>query len=315
MKYLPVINFVLLVVLISVFALPDWFNKNEDVGENEVAKSTVFLPSFYNSPKDYGHITKAIKIPDYLEFAGEPMPLHDDEVKEKVDRELLVNTFWHSNTIYNLKLANKFFPIIEPILAENGIPDDFKYLAVAESGLKNVVSPSKAAGYWQFLSGTAKEFGLEVNGEVDERYHIEKSTKAACKYLNQAYSKYGNWTLAAASYNMGMKNTSRLLELEKESSYYDMHLNIETGRYVYRCVAIKEIFSNPEKYGFALEYDDLFSFPSIKLIQVDHPIESMADFAHQYGVSYKTLKYLNPWLKSYKLDNKEGKTYRIKIPI
>ena len=214
----------------------------QDVVENDVEKSV-----------SDGYRISTIEIPEDLNFAGEVVPQDDPEIMERVDREFLVNTYWQSNALLLMKRANKYFPIIEPILAKNGIPDDFKYLAVAESALTNVVSHAGATGFWQIMKGTGKEYGLEINGNVDERYHLEKSTQVACDYLNRFKKKYGSWTLTAAAYNAGSGSINKFMGIQKVDDYYDLLLGEETGRYVFRIMAIKEILSNPEKYGFEIE--------------------------------------------------------------
>ena len=198
------------------------------------------------------------QLPASLNFAGEQVPMNDQEVRERIDKELMITTYWHSNTLRLMKMSNRFFPIIEPILAQNGIPDDFKYLAVAESGLEPVTSPAGAKGYWQFLKGTAKEYGMEVNSEVDERYHIEKATRAACKYIKSAQEKFGSYTMAAASFNMGRTGLNNQISRQKQSNYYNLLLNNETSRYVPRILVYKEIFSNPGKYGFQLNGAEMY---------------------------------------------------------
>ncbi len=258
---------------------------------------------------------KALKIPENLDFAGERVPTENDDIKERMDRELLTNTYWQSNTLLLFKRANKFFPVIEPILKENGIPNDFKYLAVIESGLLNVSSPAGAKGFWQILEGTAKESGLEVNTNVDERYHLEKSTQAACDYLKSAKARFGNWTLAAAAYNAGNRGVSSKMETQKVSSYYDLLLGDETERYILRIVALKEIMSNPEKYGFIFDKEDLYTATSTKFIEVSTPIADLAQYSIDLGINYKILKLHNPWLRENTLENKTGKTYQIKIPV
>jgi membrane-bound lytic murein transglycosylase D len=255
-----------------------------------------------------------VKLPDEIDFAGEPMPLKIADVKERFDRELLVNTYWHSNSFQLFKNAYRYFPVIEKILKEEGVPDDFKYLALAESGLKNVVSPSNAVGVWQFLEETGKFYGLEVNSNVDERYHLEKSTYAACKYLKQAKEQFGSWTLAAASYNIGQARLKRIVEEQKMSSYYDLYLNDETARYVFRITALKELCSNPKKYSFYFTEDDLYDPLKYNVVKVDTSITNLVDFALQNNANYKTLKILNPWLRQPKLENKTRKVYEIKIP-
>lgn len=261
-----------------------------------------------------GYRISAITIPEDLNFAGEVVPQADPEVMERVDREFLVNTYWQSNALLLMKRAHKYFPVIEPILAKHGIPDDFKYLSVAESGLDNVVSRAGATGFWQIMKPTGKEYGLEINANVDERYHLEKSTEAACKYLKRYKKKYGNWTLTAAAYNAGTGAVDRYLRTQKVNDYYDLLLGQETGRYVFRIMAIKEILSNPEKYGFDIKKEDLYNAVPTFKVEVDKPVASFADFSKEYEISYKILKRHNPWLREAYLNNKSGKKYAIEIP-
>lgn len=257
---------------------------------------------------------KALKIPVGLNFAGELVPLDIPDIKERMDRELLVNTYWQSNSLLLIKRAHKFFPIIEPILAKNGIPDDFKYLALIESGLLNVTSPAGARGIWQIMKETAKENGLEVNTNVDERYNLEKATEVACKYLLKSKERFGNWTLAAAAYNAGNAGISRRLDSQMVNDYYDLLLGEETSRYLFRIVAIKEIISNPDKYGFKFDQNDLYNLDQTKTVKVDTVISNIALFAQNFGTNYKELKIHNPWLRENKLNNKSRKLYYIKLP-
>lgn len=256
----------------------------------------------------------AIEIPADLNFANEKVPQEDPEIMERVDREFLVNTYWQSNALLLMKRAHKYFPVIEPILSKNGIPDDFKYLAVAESGLQNVVSHAGATGFWQIMKGTGREYGLEINDNVDERYHLEKSTEVACKYLQKYKEKYGSWTLAAAAYNAGPGSINKYMGIQKANDYYDLLLGEETGRYVFRILAIKEILSNPEKYGFDIENDDLYNAVPTFNVVVEEPVQNFADFAQQYEINYKILKRHNPWLREPHLNNASGKTYTLEIP-
>jgi hypothetical protein len=256
----------------------------------------------------------SLNTPSQLDFAGETVPLEILDVREKLDRELLVNTYWQSQSLLFHKRANRWFPVIEPILRENGVPDDFKYLAVIESGLTNVVSPAGATGYWQFLKSTGRDYGLEINNEVDERYHVEKSTEAACKYLKDAYEKYGSWTLAAASYNMGMNGLDKQIERQKVSNYYDMLLNEETARYVYRILAVKEVLSKPAQYGFHFRPKDLYPTYETKTVTVDSAVEDFAVFAQEREINYKILKILNPWLRESYLTNPGRIQYEIMLP-
>ena len=253
--------------------------------------------------------------PQNLDFAEEKIPVQSPEIWEKLDGELLRNTYWQSNTMLYFKRSHKYFPVIEPILKAYNIPDDFKYLAVIESGLDNVVSPSGAAGFWQIMKKTGREHGLEINREIDERYNLEKATVVACEYLQKAYDKFGSWTLAAASYNMGRSGLSKRMEEQKVMDYYSLHLNSETGRYIYRIIAVKEILSNPKKYGFVFREKDLYTMPVYKNIEVDSTIANLSDFARSHSINYKLLKEFNPWLRSSSLPDKSRKKYILKIPI
>jgi len=220
------------------------------------------------SPEN-GYNIYAIDIPDMLDFSGESMPIHIPDIRERIDRELLVNTYWQSNGLLLFKRAQRYFPIIEPILESYGIPDDFKYLALIESGLQNVTSPAGAKGFWQIMKPTGKEYGLEINSNVDERNNLELATVVACKYLLKSKAKFGNWTLAAASYNAGVAGISSKLERQKVTSYYDLLLGQETGRYMFRIVALKEIITNPKKYGFNFSQKHLYSTIPTYKVEVD----------------------------------------------
>ncbi len=256
----------------------------------------------------------SLPIPEHLDFAGEYLPLDDYDIRERFDRELLVNTYWQSQTLLFIKKSYRYFRIMEPILEKHGIPDDFKYLALAESGLSHVVSPMQAVGFWQIREGAARDYGLEVNDEVDERYNIEKATEAACRYLLDSYKLYGNWTLAAASYNLGRSGINRQIERQEVSNYYDLLLNEETGRYVFRIVAIKTILEDPENYGFHVDEKDMYHPVSWYEVSVDTSINNLAEFAAQHDITYKVLKIMNPWLRDKTLSNKKRKKYVIKIP-
>lgn len=256
----------------------------------------------------------ALAVPDHLEFAGEAVPLEDPDVLERMDRELLVNTYWQSNGLLMFKRAEKYFPVIEPILEKHGVPDDFKYLAVIESGLTNAVSPAGARGVWQIMKATGRENGLEVNDNVDERYNLEKATEVACKYLLDSKERLGSWTLAAAAYNAGNAGVSRRLKEQDVTDYYDLLLGEETGRYLFRIVALKEILSNPKKYGFNFKENDLYkNIPTYK-VSVDTVVTDFSRFAKQFGINYKILKIHNPWLREDHLNNASKKQYFIEIP-
>jgi len=261
------------------------------------------------------HNTHDIELPDTLSFAGEPVPMDLFYVREKLERELLVNSYLHSSTLLILKRCHRWFPTIEATLKKNNIPDDFKYLAVIESALTNAVSPSKAVGFWQFLEGTAKDFGLEVNSEVDMRYNVELEGAAACSYLRKAYQKFGSWTLAAAAYNAGNGRINQFIDYQLVDSYYDMLMYEETERYVFRILALKLIIENPEKYGFRVSDELLYQPLEYKTVTVTSTIDNLAEFAIKNGISYKLLKMFNPWLRGKSLTVKNGKSYQIKIPI
>jgi membrane-bound lytic murein transglycosylase D len=272
--------------------------------------------AFTNAGGDSGfQSVTSPKLPDAMDVAGERVPLEIVEVRERVDREILMNTFGHSNTFQYIKLSGRFFPIIEPILARNGVPEDFKYLAVIESGLRNVASPAGAKGYWQFMKATAIQFGLEISEEVDERQDIEKSTEAACRYLLGAYKRLGSWTAAAAAYNMGEGGFSNSAKAQFSGNYYDLYLNQETSRYVPRLLAMKEIMRDPKRFGFNLDPEDHYPpYGETEVVTVDGPVPSWAVFAKEKGISLATFKFYNPWAIGYGLTNKNKKSYKVLIP-
>jgi membrane-bound lytic murein transglycosylase D len=253
-------------------------------------------------------------IPEKLDFAGENVPLENFEVFERIDREFLVNTYWHSFTILAIKRTNRWFPVIEPILKKNNIPEDFKYVAVIESGLYNAVSPSGATGFWQIMESIGKKYGLEINDKVDERYDVERSTEAACSYIKESYGLFKNWTLAAASFNMGINGVGKQLERQKTNNYYNLVLSEETSRYIGRIIALKEILKDPKKYGYYLTPEQLYKPLKTHNVEVTDNISNIADFGIKYGINYKTIKIYNPWLRDNSIDNKDHKSYTIKIP-
>lgn len=258
---------------------------------------------------------EAAEIPDEISFAGEKMPIERFDVKEALDRELLSNAYFHSQTIRYIKLAPRYLSIIEPILKEEGIHDDFKYLALAESGFNpRAISPARAVGFWQIMKGTGTDYGLEINAEVDERYHIEKATRVACSYLKDAYKKFGSWTLVAAAYNRGMTGVKRQMDRQKQDDYYDLLITTETARYVYRIVALKLILENPEKYNFYISEDEKYPVIPTKKVEIKGSISSFVDYAKKHGISYKMLKDFNPWLRENKLTYSGRKRYWVEIP-
>ena len=260
------------------------------------------------------HITHDIELPNTLYFCGEEVPLDLFYVRERLERELIINTYRHSTTIMQLKRTTRWFPVMEPIMEQYGLPEDFKYLAMIESELTNAVSSSKATGFWQFLESTGKEYGLEINKQVDMRYNVEKETVAACKYLKESYRKFGNWISAAAAYNCGNGRISRTMEEQRVDSYFDMLLPEETQRYVYRILALKLITENPEKYGFQIGDNGWYRPYETKTVTVTESIPDLVQFAYEQGTNYKMLKYFNPWLRSNSLTISEGNSYEIKIP-
>ena len=256
----------------------------------------------------------SIPFPEKVTFCGKEVPTNLFYVQEALERELITNCYMHGTTLQTIKRAHRFFPVIEPILKKNNIPDDMKYLCVAESGLRNAVSPSKAEGFWQFLKDTGKEYSLEVNDDIDERYHLEKATQAACDYLNKSYHNYRNWELVAAAYNAGNGRVNSTMSAQKSKSYYDMVFNQETARYVYRIIALKYIMENPLQYGFYIKKSELYPVIPTETLKVDTTINSLIDFAIEQKTPYIVLKELNPWLRSSALPNKSGKQYEIAIP-
>ena len=256
----------------------------------------------------------SVKIPEEMNFCDESVPLEDLEVRRRFDKELLSNTYFQSNTIVLMKRSNRWFPVIEPILRKYNIPDDFKYLTIAESNLTNVVSPAGAVGYWQLMKATAKSYGLEISPEVDERYNMVKAAEAACKYLKRAYGEFGSWTLSAAAYNMGIDGIKRQVKKQKSDNYYDLYLNTETSRYIFRILAIKRLFTHPEEYGFHLREKDKYSVVPSHTLTVDSSISNLVNFALSQNINYKILKAFNPWLRKNKLTNTNGKSYTIEIP-
>lgn len=267
-----------------------------------------------NKRSDTTYSVSPFRLPDEVTFAGERVPLENFDTRESLEREILTNAYRHSSTILIIKKANRFNPVIEKILAKNNIPDDFKYLVAAESEYNNVVSPAGATGLWQIMATTGKEEGLEINSIVDERYSIEKSTQFACDFFRKSYEKYGNWTMAAASYNGGRAGLDLQVEIQKQHNYYDLLLNDETSRYIFRAIAYKLIIENPSAYGFNISKDDLY--PEIKYteVKVDTAVSDFSRFATKFNTNYKLIKYLNPWLRKPYLTPKLHKEYTLKIP-
>jgi len=300
------------IVISSVVIVAIFFINAVKFSSNEKKESVNTKDSIKSTSDTYQ--IKALKMPENLIFAGEKVELSKTDIRERIDRELLVNTYWQSNALLWFKRTNKYFPIIEPILKEKGVPDDFKYLAVIESDLRNVTSPAGAKGMWQMLKGAARENGLEVNDNVDERYHLEKATRAACDYLIVAKNRLGSWTLAAAAYHAGNFGIEKRLKDQNVESYYDVLAGENTERYIPRIIAAKEILSNPKKYGFLFDNEDLYSMKPNYVVKVDTAITNIADFAKKFNTNYKELKMYNPWLRENKLNNKSRKLYEIKIP-
>jgi hypothetical protein len=296
-KKIYITSMVTAVFILSGLAMIDGTGRDEKSNEKEKTGASI-----------------AYKLPDSVSFAGERMPLDNFDTRESLERELITTAYRHSSTILIIKRANRYFPIIEKILKANNIPDDFKYLTAAESDLSNAISPVGATGFWQIMQATGKEEGLEINAEVDERYNLEKSTEFACNYFKKSYAKYGNWTLAAASYNGGRNGIDDQLEIQKENNYYDLLLNEETARYIFRVVAYKLVISDPKAYGFEIGGNEFYPELRYAEVKVDTAVTDFSRFAKNFGTNYKMLKFLNPWLRKPYLTNKAGKTYWIKIP-
>ena len=275
--------------------------------QKETSGKKIFTHEFYK--------IKAIKLPSDLNLAGERVPIEKKDIRERMDRELLVNTYWQSNGLLLIKRANKYFPILEPLLKKYGLPDDFKFLALAESAFTDETSSAGAAGIWHFMKRTGKEYGLEINKNVDERYHIEKSTKVAAAYLKKSKERFNSWTLAAAAYNAGNYGIHKQLEKQQVTNYYDALLANETERYIFRIIALKEVITNPKKYGFIFDNEDLYTHTKTRVIKVDTVISNITLFAKKFGITYKELKIHNPWLRENKLNNASRKLYEIKIPV
>jgi len=297
-KYSLLIIALLAIATFFLFAVLDQKNPAKDYREVAQRSYRIFIP----------------ECPSKADFAGEKMPLDLVYVKECLDREIMINTFMHASTIMMFKRSSRWFPVIEPILKLYKIPDDFKFLALAESNFYNAVSPSKAEGFWQFLKSTAILYGLEVNEEVDERYNVARSTEAACRYFLEAYAKYGNWTLVAASFNRGQDGLTDALENQKARNFYDLYLNEETSRYIYRIVALKEIYNHPVKYGLYLRASDFYPVIPTYTMEIDTPIHDIPAFALKNKVSVRIFRDFNPWLRRYSLPNKLKKTYQIVLP-
>jgi len=296
------ISYILLILLIGLLIF----------GWNRVTQQEqVQLPG--NNEQYYRIVS--LPIPDTLTFSGEEVPLDLFYVHEALDRELMVNTYWHSATLLLIKKSYRYFPLFDSILRKHNIPVDFKYIAIIESGLSNVVSPAGVVGFWQFLKGTGKDYGLEIDDDVDERYHIEKSTEAACAYLLASYNSYGNWTLTAASYNAGQRGINRQIDQQKTTSFYDLLLSDETSRYIYRILAMKLILEKPQEYGFYVKPNEVYLPIPTKKVMVNQRVDDWAVFANDQHISYKLLKQFNPWLRESYLKNRKNKTYYIDIPL
>ncbi|MGA1976444.1 MAG: lytic transglycosylase domain-containing protein [Bacteroidales bacterium] len=293
--------FVLLVTIIIVLSIAQGFRGSGCASDLKSFQDTII-------------VNKPFRLPRNVTFAGEEMPLNNIDTHESLEREILISAYRHSSTILIIKRAARYLPIIERILKMNGIPDDFKYLAAAESEFSNMVSPAGATGFWQIMPETGKEEGMEIDNEVDERYDIEKSTRFACVYFRKSYEKYGNWTLAAASYNGGRAALDEQIEIQHQNNYYDLLLADETARYIFRAVAYKLIITSPGSYGFKIGKDDLY--PELKYfeVKVDTAVTSFSAFAEHFGTNYKLLKLMNPWLRKPFLSAKPGEEYLIRIP-
>jgi membrane-bound lytic murein transglycosylase D len=298
MKRILVILAILFAGFLFIFAMVESLNSDKE-----------YRRLFY---RNYRVLTP--EVPANMDFAGEKVPLDNEFNRETLEREIMANTYMHSSTIMMFKRAYRWFPVIEPILKKNNIPDDFKYLALAESNLANSVSPSGAEGYWQFLKPTGQRYGLEITEEVDERYNVGKATEAACKYFLENYDQFKNWTLVAAAFNRGPEGVSRAMEKQGASNYYDLFFVDETARYVFRILALKQIYNHPVKYGYYLREKDLYPPIPTYTVTIDTPITDLPAFAKKMKINYRILRELNPWIRRYNLPNKSGKTYVFNLP-
>ena len=307
MKFSSYISVLTLVVVLGYLTYNE-ARRSKEESETQVVNID---PDLYklNFPQ-----ASSLPLPESIDFAGETVPLEKSDVLERLDRELHINTYWHNNTIFLIKRANRWFPEIERILKEEGVPEDFKYVPAIEGQFQNAISSKRAVGFWQILKATGTELGLEISRDVDERYDPIKSTRAACKYFKKAYKKFGNWTLAAASYDRGMSGIQRALDHQKVDSYYNLLLNDETSRYVFRILAIKEIIENPELYGFNIKKEHLYQPYVFDYLEVDETIPDLVTFARDHGITYKELKRSNPWLRRDQLLVRSGKQYLIAVP-
>lgn len=305
----------------------DWTKSNRTLLALNILLVSVLAGVFFLSFKGNGggggggfaspeQAIRSINLDKDFDFCGEHLPMDNFDVRQRLDAELLRNVYYHSQTILEIKRANALFPVIEPILKAEGVPDDLKYLAVAESTLSNVMSPAGAKGIWQFMKGAAGDYNLEVNTEIDERFHLEKATRAACKYLRQQKERLGSWVLAAAAYNGGPDRIKQEMAKQRAKTFFDLNLAAdETMRYPFRIVAIKEVMTHPEVYEYNIEKDHLYDpVNNYKIVEVSEPVENWGDFAVEHGTTYRMLKIYNPWLVDSKLTNKERKTYEIRIP-
>lgn len=300
------------VKLVAVFVgiLVVWFSFSSSSKSGNDQRSIL-----KNRAKGQSQIVQSISLNKNYDFAGEAFPMDNFDVRERIERELYVNKYYHSSTIVTMKLSGRLFPVIEKILKEEGVPEDFKYLAVAESNLRNATSPAGAKGVWQLMPQIATHYGLTVNKEVDERFNLEKSTLAACTMLKELKKKFGSWTLAAAAYNMGSTGLNRDIDLQKTSNYFDMNLNEETGRYLFRIVAIKELYDNPEKFGYYIPTSEYYeALDDYQVVIVKGKIENIGDFAKKFNTTYRMVKVYNPWLLTHKLTNSSKKEYIVKVP-
>ncbi len=308
-----ILIYVLLGIALVLGGMAFWKSQNQDQVTNQ--PEFPILEAYPTPPLSMARDSiRLFDLPKEVTFAGEKVPLEEQDVLERLEREIYVNAYWESNMILLMKRSGKYFEEIDRIFTEAGVPTDFKYLALAESGLMNVVSPAGARGFWQFMEATAKEYGLEVSQDVDERYHFEKSTRAAVRYLKKAHAKFGDWTAVAASYNMGQSGFSRRQEEQLNRNYYDLYLNEETSRYLFRILAFKLIFENPGEFGFHLKEKDYYQNPEFRTIQVESDIKDLAAWAKSQGSTYKHLKLYNPWLRDRNLNVKRGKVYQIALP-
>jgi hypothetical protein len=309
MKHKGIICIIILIIcVLGIYAI------SNIIRANQITQPESFSSSSEEPTLLYENVLASPPLPNRIEFCGEAAPLHLYWVKESIDRELINQCYQHSRTLLTLKRSTRFLPVIEKILKEEKVPDDLKYLCIAESNLENVVSPAKASGFWQFMEATAKHYGLEVTEQVDERYHLEKATHAACKHLKKLKNQFGSWASAAAAYNMGESGLSQNMKDQQIDNYWELLLNTETSRYLSRCIAYKLIFENQDLYNIRIAATEFYQPIDCKEVVIEKNIEDLRIYCTENHILYRQLKELNPWLRGTKLTVGGNKSYTVVVP-